>query len=641
MKRTITFLVLLGGLLATMPSVQATHDPNDFFVTEATFPGITWYDIHGTSATNIFAIGIQGGVVRIASRSTGAWALQTIPAVTGSDTDRLSIWVASTTAAYATFGATEALKWNGVTWSTLAAPAGFEFETVWGASATNVIFGGNDGATLPSVARWAKYDGTTFTNQIACNQAGDGIYNVRGPFTNGEFRGISSTSAGTRIDFILNPAITCSIGNALNPLIRHGWVAPGTNTQFCVGGETNSPVGITDACDALAPTSNPASRLLNDVSGISATEVWAVGPADIIRYDGTSWTLEPITQSFNRHGVWCVSSSECWVVGSDGIIQKLQVNPAVGLPGIAIAEIHEDDTFEVTVSEGQCLGDKTSFNYNLELGSALITVSDLDAYIIDQDTPGSTFIQVDDSAMNTIGSRAFFHDEVLPVGPYIVLVKVDLTGVGSADFWDAEAFTVQDSCRDSPTDLSQVLNHIQYNQAQENVTLENVTHVHAEIHNQATITNARINATYTSTYSLINLVFSRLNTTCQKTEFSAAGCEGVENLCSEAGCNITVDNSDVITAMGEAEMKFIGYTTAESWTLLFIVALMIWAMYREWWWAFGCMALATLGVLLRINDYNLPVVVFLILLGFGLQFMANKSARRAEERQHAEANGDL
>lgn len=132
-----------------------------------------------------------------------------------------------------------------------------------------------------------------------------------------------------------------------------------------------------------------------------------------------------------------------------------------GNPTIAIAEVHNEDEFDLTVSQAQCNNDKVSFSIDLELGSALITVTDLDVYILDATTATTVLIR-DDAQMNAVGSRVFYFDEVIDTGAYTAIAKVDLAGLGSVDLFDSAAFNVPvGTCINEPTDLTGVFLAIQ------------------------------------------------------------------------------------------------------------------------------------------------------------------------------------
>lgn len=305
-----------------------------------------------------------------------------------------------------------------------------------------------------------------------------------------------------------------------------------------------------------------------------------------------------------------------------------------GLAG-ALALIHNEIIVDITASQAQCNGDQTSFTIDAD-ETAIITVSDLDVDII-RTNDGTALLTIDDAEMLSANQgQIFFFNRTLPAGSYMAWVRLDLGGIGAVDAFDSVAFNVPlGTCVDTPTvptDLTPVFENftnIRTNlsrmEGRLNTTCQKTTSVDCEG------IKARVNQTHLSIVYQVNQLWARANTTCQKTFFATDGCEGVENLCAST-CNITVDNGPVIQALGETEMRFIGLTTEESWTLLALIALMIWALYNEWYWAFGAMLLGVLGVVLGIGDYNAPLLVFLIILGFAMQLLINKrNKKRAEE----------
>lgn len=95
-------------------------------------------------------------------------------------------------------------------------------------------------------------------------------------------------------------------------------------------------------------------------------------------------------------------------------------------------------------------------------------------------------------------------------------------------------------------------------------------------------TNDYGNATFAATYARLNDVWNRLNTTCQKTMFSAVGCEGLDDLigslCTGEGANCTfnVNNTEVLEALEMADTE-IGMGIADFVMVLVLGLLVLWA----------------------------------------------------------------
>lgn len=644
MKSWITRAIATALLLVPLGSwtASATHDPNDFFALEASFPGVNWGTVMGSSATDVHAVGQDAPSTAMAARYNGVtWALQTLPAL-GTRNQLTDLWVISSTSAYTianTNAGTSALllQWTGAAWTTFATqPPITNYNQVWGSADNNLYVAGDSTATV------YRYNGATWADVCDAPCATPATLGRRTLYgvTSADIwynspNGLLRSVAGANFDFF-----------PLSAPMRNAW-GSATNNVWAVDVSLAFFDGTTWA---IQPTpKNDQQDVLEGIWGNSATDIWAVGSDGlIIHRGGAGWTLEPTTTTDELTSVWCADASNCWIVAVAGNIFRLDVNPAVAIPSLA-GFTHDPDLMMITASQAPCIGLANTFTVNTEPPLAL--GSDLNGYVIDASNVVVELLP--EASWTARNDRAFKIVRTYPEGSYSLLVTI-ANVIGGDPFMEV-AFSVQDSCAvDGPDPLLPVvLNHVQYNQAQENTTQDhlnhtdnNVTHLHAELHNQFTVTNSLINTThthidlhFTEAFTQLSNIFTRLNTTCQKTAFSAVGCEGVENLCSESGCNITVDNQDVITALGETEMRFIGLTTEESWTLLALIALMIWALYNEWWWAFSAMLLGVLGVTLGLAQYNAPLLVFLIILGFALQLMVNKHhARREREREAQQAS---
>ncbi|MGE0440180.1 MAG: hypothetical protein AB7S39_06780 [Gemmatimonadales bacterium] len=125
--------------------------------------GAAWQlDHHDFTAFRFFSVtALPGDFVMVAGgsgprgiwrRQGGTWTLDPTPS------DAVSVWAASPTVAFAA-AAGGLLRWDGSSWSTIAAPAGTFFNRVAGASETFAVASGNAGIN----GRLAKWDGTSWT----------------------------------------------------------------------------------------------------------------------------------------------------------------------------------------------------------------------------------------------------------------------------------------------------------------------------------------------------------------------------------------------------------------------------------------------------------------------------------------------
>lgn len=625
MKRTLIVALLLAPLFTF--GAQATHDPNDFFVTETVLGGDPWNDLWGTSTTNLYALS-DGPPDRIAVRTGGVWAFETLPAGVSNVGN---IWVGPTTV-HAGASNLGHLKKSGGTWTTTTVPGLGLVNLVAGNSDTDVMLFDSGSTTTPGMV--SHWDGAAYTTAVACGSVSFGLGPrlVFGTGTGYELY-LSTSLATVTLFTFASPWTSCVQTTTSHALPLLSYFRASTGATWGAGG-TSTPPGAESIARRVDPTFSvevaPEDSPLRSVHGVSATDKWAVGDGGTIIHSAAAtegWTVEPSTTGADLLSVFCVTSTECWAGGEGGIIQKLQINPVVAAPTLTGLTLDSQD-IRTMVSHAQCLGDDITYSVGIDKA---LGAGGLHGYIID--ATGGTVVLHHDSTLagdySTLNNVLFWRTVSLPAGDYLLVNTADYSGILEQDEYSFESFNVpKGSCVDSPTDLSQVLNHIQYNQAQENTTQDhlndtdnNVTHLHAELHNQFTFTNSRINQTHLSIIFQVNQAWARLNTTCQKTAFSAVGCEGVENLCSEGGCNITVDNSDVINALGETEMKFIGLDTAESWTLVLLGGLFLWGLRKNHLWVVAGTAIAIPAVIF-VGNKSLPWAVLVLMAGLIIQYFA-------------------
>lgn len=304
-------------------------------------------------------------------------------------------------------------------------------------------------------------------------------------------------------------------------------------------------------------------------------------------------------------------------------------------PGIAIAEAHDENIFELRISHAQCLGDNVTFNMNLELGSALIVVSDLDLFILDSGS-GVTLAAIDDSTMNAVGNRIFYDELLIGAGGYLAFAKVDLSGVGSADYWDAESFVVpMETCKDSPTDLNPVLNLINTRTAQTNSYINTTTQ---EVRNDLNIVHQHIDSHFNTTYALINLVHQHIDSHFNETveNFTLL----LSNICTgnqTCAFNITVDNTDVLTEIQTMDTE-IG-TNLALWFWLAIVTVTVVIMNKENYRTnFILPILSLFGMFFAYNNFESIFRTFGIAVGILLLTLYIWRLLKENEKKKGEVN---
>lgn len=157
-------------------------------------------------------------------------------------------------------------------------------------------------------------------------------------------------------------------------------------------------------------------------------------------------------------------------------------------------------------------------------------------------------------------------------------------------------------------------------------TLINTTHTHLDSH-------------FSTTWSLLDAIHDRLNTTCQKTLYAMDGCEGFSlgDFCTGEGsnCTISVDNSDVLTELESSKVQLVGLDSDVTWNILIFGALILWALHRKWWIV---ATVATVGVLAAVSTQavwaSVTTVLFLI-IAYWLELLITNKRKVVDQEEDA------
>lgn len=423
MKKFYSILFISLFIIGLLPIVNTTHDPNDFWVVDATFPGQSFTNIQG-SANFVWATSGRN----IYRHDGSTWNLQfttTFPIK--------EISVVSDTLAYSVGHDTnsgEVRKYAG-TWATdttYGSTAGRLTESVTMVSSSRIVVGENV-ASVGATARIRIYDGTSWTSA--------GTFS---PQTNFEFT--DSVSIPGNIVMLL-------YGNGLDTInyicTTTCGQLPISDSLFGVWGSSSSNVwGVSELGNIwfyngitwTLTDSFSQQTGFKDIWGTSSNDIWSVGAAGfIIHYDGVSWTSEPSPTSIDLSGVWCRSVNVCWMVGGNTIF-KYQVNSAIAHPSITGLNYDSNDLL-IEVSQGTCLGNDVDFTILNNQGM----VNDLDVYIIDGEND-IVIQQIDDSQM-FVHSQTWFHfNRTYPSGSYQAIVIVDIAAILTPDRFDVVPFSI-------------------------------------------------------------------------------------------------------------------------------------------------------------------------------------------------------
>jgi hypothetical protein len=260
--------------------------------------------IWGSSASNIWAVGKGGTMLHFNGTQ---WR----SVLSGTAVDLEDVWGTGPNDVWAVGGEWEGviLHYNGSQWSQVAAPERIA-RAIWGTSPTNVFVAG--GTTTDGYIQ--RYNGSTWT-QVASQ-------------SNSRFMDISGVSSSDvwAIDLFSARHYTGSTWSTTTlstQLLSSVWIG-GPNDGWAVGDgfAVHRFNGTTwqQVASPLAYGSNRAvavwGRTTNDVWAVG----WAVGHRSIIHFDGAGWQLTGPVLNVTFQDVWASSSSDVWVVGTQGTI---------------------------------------------------------------------------------------------------------------------------------------------------------------------------------------------------------------------------------------------------------------------------------------------------------------------------------
>lgn len=291
----------------------------------------------GSSPSNVWAVG-AGGLI---GRYDGVrW--QTMPTPTSAQLN--SVAVLSPTDVYTTgLGTTKVFHWDGSSWSVafdVGTGAGsavivraLSSTSIWASTANGGLRHFN-GTTLDTIAvpignilrgLWVVADNdvwTGATNGALFHYNGSTVTQVPSPTTLSiwGFAGFSATDI-----------FAATGGNEILHYDGTAWEVAGTLATTQVGASLTavSPTNIYlagyngsdqlyhyDGTDVTTPGAPMAG--LNDIWGNSPSNVYAVGTGGtVLRYNGTTWALEPTGTAGNIISVWG-NATDVWAVGNQG-----------------------------------------------------------------------------------------------------------------------------------------------------------------------------------------------------------------------------------------------------------------------------------------------------------------------------------
>jgi len=251
------------------------------------------WGIWGTSASNVWAVGAQGTILRY---NGSAWA----KVASNTTSDLFGVWGSSASDVWAVGAGGTILHWTGSSWAGVASGTSKTIQGVWAWSASGAWAVGWNGLVL-------RYNGATWSEVASGTKKK--LNGVRG--LNASDVWIAG-EGGTILHYNGSAWSTSPNGqqyfqNAISPAAADVWSAG-----------NNSMLHYSNNQWSLYST---YLKNLNGIWHLSSADAWAVGTdGTVLRYNGQSWNeLTPLTQD-DLNGIWCAASTDCWIVGASGTV---------------------------------------------------------------------------------------------------------------------------------------------------------------------------------------------------------------------------------------------------------------------------------------------------------------------------------
>jgi len=283
-----------GAIDSSIRSATFTRLPPGWYPMTSGVTSRLWA-VWGTSATNIFAVGVGGTVLHYDGTS---WS----PMVSNTPLTLRGVWGSAASDVFAVGNSGAVTHYNGSTWSTMVSGVSDTIYAVHGIDAGNVFgaIGGGYVATYNG-STWSSVNTGTANNLFGIwAAAADDIFAVG---SNGAIRRYSGGSwegmtSGTTMDLY-------SVWGTAN------------NNVYAVGmsGRVQRYDGSNWSGTAYG------SKNLYCVHGNSASDIYAVGDTGtILHYDGSNWLMMPSGTTEHLYGVWSNGPTRVFAVGDNGTI---------------------------------------------------------------------------------------------------------------------------------------------------------------------------------------------------------------------------------------------------------------------------------------------------------------------------------
>lgn len=260
-------------------------------------------DLWAYDASNLWVVGHGSTILRYTPPSftpDAVGGLGDLYAIRGLDPQK--IWAAGTNNA--------AIKWNGTQWAQAGAGTSITYRGIWPQDVNNAwacTVGGSiwawhmqpdtieqNGSNNDLLRMW----GTSSSNLFAVGDSGQILRRE----VASSWRSIAS---GT----------SASLRGMWGPDANDAWIVGSANTILHWDG-----VKSVLSSDSGAFGGNLKVEL-NDVSGVSKTDIWAVGEAGALAHrDASGWTLWRAGPTATIYSGWAASENDAWAVGAGGLL---------------------------------------------------------------------------------------------------------------------------------------------------------------------------------------------------------------------------------------------------------------------------------------------------------------------------------
>jgi len=298
-------------------------------------PAVGYYGVWGSSATNLFLVGLSGTIVRF--DGTNFTSTSPVDNLTGVAAPMVGIAGSSSNSLTAVGDWGTTLRWNGTQWSSIPSNVHIHFRGISGTS-ENLWSVAQDPTAVGNREFIYQFQGNGWTSIIP--PTNDELLNIWVSGNSGFVVGANDTllrRSGNSWSTIVG--VTPFVGTALRGAWgvddTHAWIVGGGDSQnqnqtkypgkilFFNGISASEVPNVPKNCPP-----DPRTNMTRERCTLFATwaadvqHVWAVGDEGVIlaTSDGTSWAHQQSGTRFSLRGVWGTSATDVYAVGTGGIL---------------------------------------------------------------------------------------------------------------------------------------------------------------------------------------------------------------------------------------------------------------------------------------------------------------------------------